>query len=292
MNVKGRENMKQTYQKMKTFQSQDYEAKVLIDHYNERCRIDDYRGNVERLVSDVLTCLDGFKITKLIVKARKKDIPVLLQHFFRIESIIDNYFNGDDMYFMCRYLDDSRKQTDKEIDQDEMIASIYAKQKVNRTKNNEPSITFRKADMNDAKELSRLYQHTFSVYPTPLFDPAYIVKTMKNGTIYYIAAHNRQIISAASAEINRTYFNAEITDCATEPSFRKHKLMNNIIRLLEEELRNERIFCAYSIARAESFGMNAVLHQLNYQYRGRLVNNCYIGKSIENMNVWCKNLSI
>ena len=37
--------------------------------------------------------------------------------------------------------------------------------------------------------------------------------------------------------------------------------------------------------------MNAVLHGLGYQYRGRLINNCYIFEKLENMNMWVKDLS-
>jgi len=60
---------------------------------------------------------------------------------------------------------------------------------------------------------------------------------------------------------------------------------------LEEELKRKGIFCSYSIARAQSFGMNAVLYQLGYTYRGRLINNCYIYDKLENMNMWVKDLS-
>jgi beta-lysine N6-acetyltransferase len=40
-----------------------------------------------------------------------------------------------------------------------------------------------------------------------------------------------------------------------------------------------------------SFGMNAVLYQLGYNYCGRLMNNCYIYDKLENMNMWVKNLA-
>ena len=64
--------------------------------------------------------------------------------------------------------------------------------------------------------------------------------------------------------------------------------MKRILEKLEEVLRQQAIYCAYSIARAQSFGMNAVLHGLGYQYRGRLINNCYIFEKLEDMNMWVK----
>ena len=99
------------------------------------------------------------------------------------------------------------------------------------------------------------------------------------------------IVSAASAEVNSQYHNAELTDCATLTNHRKFGLMKNLLERLEAELKQNGIFCAYSIARAQSFGMNAVLHQLGYAYRGRLMNNCYIFDKLENMNMWVKDLS-
>jgi hypothetical protein len=67
--------------------------------------------------------------------------------------------------------------------------------------------------------------------------------------------------------------------------------MKIILRELEGELKRQGIFCAYSIARSLSFGMNAVLFQLGYKYRGRLMNNCYIYDKLENMNMWVKHLA-
>jgi putative beta-lysine N-acetyltransferase len=100
-----------------------------------------------------------------------------------------------------------------------------------------------------------------------------------------------KIVSAASAEINSFYKNAELTDCATLAEHRKFGLMKMILQELEKDLKNNGIFCAYSIARALSFGMNAALFQLGYSYRGRFMNNCYIYDKLENMNMWVKNLA-
>nr|WP_315989693.1 hypothetical protein [Desulforamulus aquiferis] len=34
--------------------------------------------------------------------------------------------------------------------------------------------------------------------------------------------------------------------------------------------------------------MNLVLHRLGYTFRGTLVNNCHIGGSYEDMNIWVR----
>jgi hypothetical protein len=67
--------------------------------------------------------------------------------------------------------------------------------------------------------------------------------------------------------------------------------MKFLLLELEGELKKKGIYCAYSIARALSFGMNAALFQLGYHYRGRLLNNCYIYDKLESMNMWVKDLA-
>jgi beta-lysine N6-acetyltransferase len=67
--------------------------------------------------------------------------------------------------------------------------------------------------------------------------------------------------------------------------------MKRLLTQLEKELVKNGIYCAYSIARALSYGMNKSFYQLGYSYTGRLTNNCYIFDKIEDMNVWVKDLS-
>ncbi len=109
-------------------------------------------------------------------------------------------------------------------------------------------------DETDAAGLSALYKAVFQIYPTPLNDSDYIVKTMQEGSIYYGFVHDGQIVSAASAEVNSFYKNAEMTDCATLKEHRKFGLMKVLLARLEDEIIENGIYCSYSIARALSFG--------------------------------------
>ena len=84
-------------------------------------------------------------------------------------------------------------------------------------------------------------------------------------------------------KLNEKYFNAELTNCATLPTYRKHGLMKFLLFELESELKKRSIFCSYTIARSRSYGMNVAFHQLGYVYTGRLTNNCYIFDKIEDM---------
>jgi beta-lysine N6-acetyltransferase len=114
---------------------------------------------------------------------------------------------------------------------------------------------------------------------------------IEEGTVFFVAESNGEIVSSASAEVNMVYHNAEMTDCATDPAFRKHGLMKVLVCELEKELLRRNIYCAYSLARALSLGMNAVFRQLGYEYTGRLIKNCNIFDKYEDMNLWVKRLT-
>ncbi len=149
----------------------------------------------------------------------------------------------------------------------------------------------RKATEDDAEQLANVFGRVFEIYPTPLNQVDYVKQTMKEDTIYYVYELEGKIVSTASAEMNVKEGNAELTNCATLPEYRKHGFMKSLLVQLEEELRDRAIFCSYTIARSLSFGMNAAFHQLGYTYTGRLANNCYIFDKLEDMNVWVKDLS-
>ena len=57
----------------------------------------------------------------------------------------------------------------------------------------------------------------------------------------------RKIISTASAEMNIKEGNAELTNCATLPEYRKHGFMKSLLIKLEEELRERSIFCSIQL---------------------------------------------
>jgi putative beta-lysine N-acetyltransferase len=264
---------------------------VYLDPFNKRIRVDDYRGNIKLILKKAEEVVHQHNAEKLIVKGRKEDIFPILEHGLLPEAIVDRYFHGSDGYFFSKFYTHDRKRNDHWITEDGIIHSIYLLPPSSQLAKPPQEYVLQKADESCAAELAALYSQVFQIYPTPLFEPDYIIKTMKEGTVYYVFFHQGKIVSAASAEINAYYKNAELTDCATLSEHRKYGLMKLILHELEGELKRQGIFCAYSIARSLSFGMNAVLFQLGFSYRGRLMNNCYIYDKLENMNMWVKNLA-
>lgn len=264
---------------------------MYIDPFSKRVRVDDLQGDSEKGIKKAEEIANVYNSEKLIVKSRGEQMISLIEKGFQIEGVVDKYFKGSDCYFLCKYYSVDRRNNSYLLKEDEILRNVrLLGQREDDFGRIEP-YTMKQIEKKDADKLAELYQEVFQVYPTPLTEPDYIRKTIKEGTIYYAYYLNDQFVSAASAEVNSYYMNAEITDCATLTAHRKHGLMKWLITELENELLRRGVFCSYSLSRALSFGMNGALYQLGYRYRGRLMNNCLIYNKLENMNVWVKDLS-
>ncbi|BFJ01565.1 MULTISPECIES: putative beta-lysine N-acetyltransferase [Priestia] len=263
---------------------------LFLDECNKRLRIDDYRGNVNDIYSYIYKEIDKATYEKWIIKARAERLLDWMSLGFSLEATVPYYFNGSDAYLLCCYTSQSRRDSGETLKETELLQDVLKLP----TSDYSPlsnQLIMRRAISSDAKQLSQLYRQIFTVYPTPLYEEEYLSSLLQEDSLFYIIVDKNDIVSAASAEIDYVYHNAELTDCATLPAYRKYGFMKHLLSALEEELKQRHIFCAYTIARALSFGMNAAFHQLGYIYTGRLTNNCYIYKSLEDMNVWVKDLS-
>ncbi|MEH7125360.1 putative beta-lysine N-acetyltransferase [Bacillus sp. JJ1532] len=272
--------------------NENYTMKVYIDLFNKRIRVDDIYGDILQVMAKAEEMAKELQVEKLILKGRREQFPLLIMYGYSCEAMIDRYFLGSDMFFFCKYYTTERRTSAQWLIEDSITENVIKLEQYLKSVKPPQEYILKKLSPEDAKTLAALYQEVFQIYPTPLNDPNYIIETMKEGTIYYGFLFNGKIVSAASAEVNDFYKNAELTDCATLPQHRKHGLMKILLEKLEIELKANGVYCAYSIARALSFGMNAALHQLGYCYRGRLTNNCYIFDKLEDMNVWVKDLSL
>ncbi|MED2973160.1 putative beta-lysine N-acetyltransferase [Fictibacillus sp. B-59209] len=282
----------ETFYKQTEINKEDVTAEIFLDYFNERLRVDDYRGNISSLAAEVNELAVQHDFSKVIIKAKSEHVGAFLALGFLPEAVFSQYFNGSDAVAMCRYYTNERKRSDYWVEEDKIMDRIFELPEGKSGGYSLPENYFiRLADQNDTEGLSTLYGKVFQVYPTPMNDPSYIKNTMEQGTIYYVIEQNEEIVSAASADINQQYHNAELTDCATLAEHRKFGLMKILIEKLELELKNRKIYCAYSIARSLSFGMNAVFFQRGYKYHGRFTKNCLIFDKYEDMNLWMRDLS-
>ncbi|MET3728589.1 putative beta-lysine N-acetyltransferase [Fictibacillus halophilus] len=283
--------MKTTYYENKEINKTHFIADTCFDYYSERIRADDYRGNInffsEWLEEEAKN--NGFH--KIIVKSKRDDIASWQEIGYINEGEFKGYFNGASAYAMCKYLTNERRNSEYWVDEDRILRDVLKLETGTKNQPLQNNYFLRMADVQDAESLAGLYGDVFQVYPTPMNDAEYVRKMIKSGTLFCVIEHEGKIISAASADVNETYNNAEITDCATIPEHRKFGLMKHLIDQLEKELFQRNIYCSYSIARGLSFGMNAVFHQKGYVYKGRLANNCKIFDKYEDMNIWVKDLS-
>ncbi|MGE7183936.1 putative beta-lysine N-acetyltransferase [Peribacillus sp. NPDC006672] len=269
-----------------------YTMELYHDHANQRLRMDDYRGDIKKAIARALVIAKEQGFTKVILKARNEDLSVALGQGFMLEGILSRYFKGNDAYSMAFYLTDERRTSDFWVKEDKIIQDVSGISRLVEMQQIPENYILRFAAEEDAQELANLYGEIFETYPTPMNDERYIKKVMEEGTIFSVIEYEGSIVSAASAEVNEMYHNAELTDCATIPHHRKHGFMKVLLSELEQELIRKNIYCSYSLARSLSMGMNAVFHQLGYEYGGRLTKNCNIWDKYEDMNIWGKDLSV
>ncbi|WP_347880556.1 putative beta-lysine N-acetyltransferase [Metabacillus flavus] len=264
-------------------------ATAVFDVFNERCRVDDYAGNFPFLYNKLVDECRKKSVKKLIWKVKASDCFQALGLGMEAEGAAGSYFRGEPCWFFSKFFSETRRKTDEWINEDRMLEEVF--HKAHNRGIPLPPDGLREAALVDAEELASFYGGLFPVYPVPIADPDYIKKSMRSSSVYMLVEDAGVIVSAASAEMDENHLNAEITDCGTLPPYRKQGHLQHLICALEEKLLKNGIYSAYSLSRASSFGMNRSLYQCGYTYGGRLANNCYIYSSIENMNIWWKDLS-
>lgn len=264
---------------------------ILIDLHNRRMKVLDYTGgNLDVLVQEVKETAQRYRLSKIIFQAKQEIKKPLLDKGFVLEGIIPAFFAGQDCFCLSYFLTEERQKSDYISKEEEIINEILNAKKERQTKQLPPTLSLRPAGGHDVKKLVQLYQEIFTSYPSPLLNEAY-VRSVINKQVYFMAVFDgEKLVSAASAEIDQKNNNAEITDCATLPEYRGKGLLTALITALEKEMwqRNLQVLCSF--ARAGSYGMNAVLHKLNYRFTGRMINNCHIAGRFEDMNIWVKEI--
>ncbi|AZB43214.1 putative beta-lysine N-acetyltransferase [Bacillus sp. FJAT-42376] len=264
-------------------------AEVVFDAYNERCRVDDYAGNLSFLYAGIVEECRKRNVKKLIWKVKSSDCFRALGTGMQPEGAAGSFFRGEPCWFFSKFFSETRRKTDGWLKEDRLLEEVLQKdpKKIIPL----PNQGIREAVLEDAEELASFYGAIFDVYPVPITDPDYVKKAMNSSSYFMVAEDEGKIVSAASAEVDENHLNAEITDCGTLPAYRKQGHLQHLIGALEQKLVQKGIYSSYSLSRAKSFGMNRSLYQCGYTYGGRLANNCYIYSSIENMNIWWKDLS-
>lgn len=260
-------------------------TKILLDSSNKRLKVR-FREELSEEILDKIKKYskenDAEKIICYVPEGKQKILKI---SGFETEGKIYGYFNGEDARCMSFFVKENRKKPCH--NKDEISVKKLARKKDQKNKD-EKTYDLRNAQEEDAEKMSVLFKKIFSSYPTPVYDSEYIKQTIKDNYIYKVVYEKDRIVAMASAEINREFMNAEITDCATEPSHRGKGLLSMLVQELEKDLIQEKIFSLYSLSRAANPGINRVLKKSGYEHTGRMIQNCNICGSYEDMNIWSK----
>lgn len=142
----------------------------------------------------------------------------------------------------------------------------------------------------DAEQVGDVYRRVFETYPFPIHRPAHLQQMMENNALYYCIRVDHRIAAVAAAEIDALNRTCEMTDFATLPPHRGKGFAAMLLVRLDEQARHLGLRTAYTIARADSVGMNRVFEKMGYQFAGRLIKNSQIGGRIRSMAVWYKHI--
>ncbi|HEY3272500.1 MAG TPA: putative beta-lysine N-acetyltransferase [Methanocella sp.] len=229
--------------------------------------------------------------SKIFIKVPASALGKFLRKGYIMEAHVPRLFNGtEDGFFMARYLKEVRSHEPKGEHIREVLSKALALAGRRKPVSLAPGYSYYIARPDDAGELAQLYRKVFATYPFPIFDEGYLKKTMKENIRYFAIRKDDKIIAASSAETDCGLKNVEMTDFATHPDHRGKHLSTYLLMKMEEEMLEDSMKVAYTIARSLSYPVNSLFSKAGYAFGGTLVKNTNICGSFESMNVWYKTL--
>lgn len=270
-----------------------FKIRYILDFFNSSIRVLNYKLYPQGLRAMMLflhqKCIEH-SLGKIIIYARDTDAAAFENNGFTYEGKIDGYYwDKEKMLFYSLFIDPTRQYSKSIASEDALLEEIKKENNCPQNITLDPPYHLRIATPADAAELARLYCSVFVTYPTPM-EEDYIKEQMEENNIFSVICKKEKIVSAASLDINYHCLNAELTDCATLPEHRGKHLMPVLIEALTKKAAQMELKCVYTLARAGSVGINKAFYRSGYNYGGRLLNNCHIAGSFENMNIWSKTL--
>ena len=231
--------------------------------------------------------------SKIFAKASDSCLRFFAQKGFIVEARIPKLFNGKTTgYFLSKFMSADREQEQEEMTVKKVLSTAKSRFiKDVSALNLEEAYTWRVMEKENAQKMAELYKTVFATYPFPIDDPLYLSKTMDENVIYHGIWQDDNLIALSSAEIDYAGQNAEMTDFATLPDYRRHGFAAYLLERMEDDVRNRGLRTAYTIARAYSYGMNITFAKHGYTFAGTLTSNTQISGRLESMNVWYKPLS-
>ena len=250
------------------------------------------RNRVQHIIEFLDAMAKKCGYAKIFAKIPEPDWPKFKMAGYLKEATVPGFFNGAvDGIFLGKYFSQKRQQTGDHNDSLGEKADKWQKPARQPSSN---SVSFSPIDRckpADVQEMCSIYGHVFQSYPFPITEPEYLQSMMNENVIYFCIRKQGSIVALASMEIDRNHKNVEMTDFATLPRWRGYGLAARLLDHMDQEGCGMDIRTAYTIARAQSHGINTIFRQSGYSCGGLLKNNSHISGSIQSMIVWYKKLS-
>jgi putative beta-lysine N-acetyltransferase len=217
---------------------------------------------------------------------------VFLSHNFKLEAAVPGLYDGNEEgLFFSKYYNANRgflnTNEKQEINKVVETASNASYEENSSLPNGYEIRVLSKADI---PAIASIYKKVFQVYPFPIFNEQYLEEIVLSHVKFFGVQYEGKIIAVSSAEVDHENSNSEMTDFATLPEYRGKNLSYFLLQKMIAEMESENIKTLYTIARANSFGMNKTFGKHGFKFCGTLIKNTLIGESIESMNVWYKQL--
>lgn len=272
-----------------------FEATLFLDQYSQRIKIKNHQAadaeGFERMVLKIRWIAGANGFDKITCMASRGDWQKFLGHGYMLEALVKYYHNGEDAFVVSEFRSQERLTSNCLMDETLLIEKIVSQPIPEKDRAAPEGYEFRLARREDIPGLISLYQDVFETYPSPLIYETYLETVFQSQSLYAVCTDPEgKIVAAASGELYPKHQSSELTDCATLKSARGKSLMRHLLVLLEKELAQKGYICAYTTARARSFGMNNTFYRLGYEFTGRLLNHCDIYGAYEDMNIWVKRL--
>lgn len=227
--------------------------------------------------------------TKLFAKVPTNATSHFAELGFVDEARVPFMYKGKSAgHFMSKYLNQNRAISTNI----EQIAEVLdeADRKAKSPQRQGEGCEIVRLQPGNVDELAKLYATVFETYPFPLHDSSFLRKSMRTDTAFFGIVSDDKLMAAASMEMNTDWQCAEMTDFATLPEYRGRGAAGRLLATMEHAAIDLPIRTVYTIARAESYGMNIVFSRANYTFGGTLYNNTQIAGKLESMNVWHKHV--
>ena len=167
----------------------DFTMNVCLDWFNQRLRVDDYRGNIYAMMERIKLLSQKNSFTKVFVKSRREHIPLFLSQGYMLEGIYGGYFRGCDAFCMALYFTEERRISPDWMGEDSLLEKVK-QLPLKREKGLLPEDwVLRKMGEQEISSLAALYGQIFVSYPTPVHKSTYLKKMMEEGTIFYGVEH-------------------------------------------------------------------------------------------------------